>query len=559
MSRTTASRIVENLEWSLQYYASDPPGSVATLESMYADDRDELLSEACRLLGNQSETPGSIGITAFLLKKQELVPMLRQTANPLANRIRLAKLGIRVDPNLTTVIAGIILDEPTADDRLDLLELLGQMQAKPDVIHRLSTLLRDENPRIQSKMAMLMANAAPEGEWITEAVADDDPRVRANVIEALWKHKSEFVRGIFRRAADDPHHRVSANAIYGLYLVGDATALSRIRHLLGSNGLERRAGLWLAERTADPRFLPILGKLIGKTEPEARARCLRVIQAARNRKEQATKRGSLQVEWLPRDAGRARIAAMAPGGRRLTNLHPFDFVIQSGGQTFDDIQVQTVPKPNARTVIALVGECPDWRTSAGWTAGFRNPPAPVHGERFGFLNFQKTKPDTVITPKSSESITWCGKTLVGLRRIFDNRPVNPPTLATALQLVANQIGPDAGETHIVIIDQLGEFNAVITNVAGFELDVITGSVDQTPLLDTCRITGGQLAQAKTAIDAAQKLMELHRGWQAEYAVSYPATVEVDTVEVFSDWGYGWWACRDSNPGPLPCEGSALTN
>jgi hypothetical protein len=264
---------------------------------MYRNDRARLLSESIRLLSEPVESPGAVGVIAFLLKKRELLPLLQRTETPMASRIQLAQMALRADPHFNQAIADQILADGGA--RQGLLEILGHTHPRFDVVNRLAGLLHDPNPRVHSKVFLLLARVAPEGEWVSDGLNDPDPRVRANVIEALWKQKSEFARGVFQRAASDPHHRVSANAIYGLYLLSDPAALPKIRHLLGGDGLQRRAGLWLVERTRDPRYLSVLAKLIGKVEPEARGRCLRVIQAAKARKEQAVQRGLIGIDWLP--------------------------------------------------------------------------------------------------------------------------------------------------------------------------------------------------------------------------------------------------------------------
>ena len=584
--KTIVSRIAENLDWSMRYFASDPVGSMGTLEQMYREDRVALLGEAVRLLSNSAENPGSIGVIAFLVKKRELLPLLRQAATPLGSRVRVAQLGQRVDPNLDKLIADQILTDFGPGERQDLLEILSQTRVRLEVISRLAPVLRDPNPRVHSKMALLMARVAPDGEWVSEGMADSDPRVRANVVEALWNQKSEFANRLFHRASEDAHHRVSANATYGLYLQGDPAALAKIRHLLlGSDGLARRAGLWLVERTKDPRYLSMLGKLIGKVEPEARARCLRVIQAAKARKEEALQRGGLKIDWLPGRPGQARLTITAePKHRRLTGLHPFDIVIQAGGQVLDDYRLVARPAAPARAVVLLVGECPDWK--AAWRdalpagtgqagAGQAGP----GGDRFGYLHVEpapepeEPEPRKRVTPAaaafrllgmevvsakpeappevaraaaSTVAITWCGSTLPALRRTFEGSQQGIATWPEAMRQVAGQLAGQLdgklGERHVVLLDQRGAFTdqdvralAELTN--GFTLDVIAGA-PHAGLAARCEEKGGRYHLAATAEAAARQLGELNRYWPADYELTYPATPEIDGMEICCEWGYG---------------------
>ena len=140
----------------------------------------------------------------------------------------------------------------------------------------------------------------------------------------------------------------------------------------------------------------MLGKLIGKVEPEARARCLRVIQAAKVRKGEALQRGEIRIDWLPNHPGQARLTITAePEHRRLTGLHPFDLVIQAGGQVLDEYRLVARPAPTAHAVLLIVGQCPDWKTAwrdalpggpeAGNGTGEANGPT---GDRFGYLHVE---------------------------------------------------------------------------------------------------------------------------------------------------------------------------
>ena len=553
---------------------------MSTLEQMYGEDRVGLMGEALRLLSNSAENPGSIGVIAFLVRKRELVPLLRQAETPLASRILVAQLGQRVDSNLDHLIADQILNDFGPADRQDLLEILSQTRVRLEVISRLAPVLRDPNPWVHSKMAFLMARVAPEGEWVAEGMADADPRVRANVVEALWNQKSEFASQLFHRAAQDPHHRVSANAIYGLYLQGDPAALGKIRHLLlASDGLARRAGLWLAERTKDPRYLALLGKLIGKVELEARSRCLRVIQAAKGRKEEALRCGGLMIDWLPGRPGQARLTITGSKPRRLTGLHPFDLVIHAGGQVLDDYRLVGRPAGPARTVVLMLGECPDWQTvwrhAPAGTGSIGTGPrgtglAGAADDRFGYLHVKPPpgiqaitapakaafhmlgvevatgKPDVspmgVPSIAPSVCVTWCGTALPALQRTCEGSRQGIATWPAAMRQVTTEVDTQIGEAHVVLLDQLGAFTdqdvrALAELTKGIALDVISGAA-HAGLAALCEETGGRYQVVATADEAARHLGQLPRYWQADYELTYPPVPRIDGIEICCDRGYG---------------------
>ena len=91
---------------------------------------------------------------------------------------------------------------------------------------------------------------------------DDDPRVRANVIESLWSVGGESRAGCFARGLRDPHHRVVANSLIGLYLQGETSGVSGLVHMAQhDDAIFRAAATWAMGRTGDTRFLPILRQM----------------------------------------------------------------------------------------------------------------------------------------------------------------------------------------------------------------------------------------------------------------------------------------------------------
>ena len=553
---------------------------MTTLEEMYQTNRAGLMTEAISQLTAAGENPGHISLVAFLVKKQELLPLLCNSGTSLASRIRLAKLGIRVDGRLDQALADRILASPSDQDRYDLLEILSQTRVRTEVVERLEPLLRDPNPRVHSKIAFLMARASPEGAWVREGLADPDARVRANVVEALWHQKSAFANQIFHRAAGDAHHRVAANAIHGLYLQGDPEALPMIRHLLqDSNGLARRAGLWLVERTRDPRYLALLGKLIGKVEPEARPRCLKVIQTAKARKEQSMQRGALKLEWFVAGPGLGRFRAML-GERHLTNLHPFDLNLQAGGQVVDRFALKARPTAEGRRIVLLAGECPEWKSV--WRDALPGA-ANVPGEKFGFVHYAPEPPAeapkqaveaaparvayrllgvdvteaikqppvpqppgpqspvaTTLANRAPTGITWSGAGFSSLRRTFDRVQPGGASLGEAIRQAISQLGA-GGQTHFLVLDERGDFLAtdVTENLAelSFSLDVVS-TRPHAGIAARCAGRGGKYEVVVSCEEAARYVAALHQSWQADYDVAFAADVEVDGLEVFSESGYG---------------------
>lgn len=573
--KTIVARIAENLEWSMQYFASDPSGSMNSLEETYRGDRAGFVAEAAKLLGDHTEHPGSVCVVAFLLRKDEILPLLSQPGTPMASRLRLAELAFRADPNLDQKLADHILSRTNPDQRRDLLEILSHTRVRAEAVNRLAPLLLDPSLTVRSKMAFLLARVDPEGGWVTEGLEDTDRRVRANVVEAMWNHKSEFAHRIFRRAALDEDHRVAANAIYGLYRLGDPEALGRIRHLLSErDGLARRSGLWLVEQTRDPRYLGLLAKLIGKVEPETRAHCLRAIQAGKSRKAEAMQRARVDIDLMQVEPGVARMTVTAD--RRLHQLHPFDVIVYHKAHVVEDFRMTERVGVAGRKILLLVGECPEWQRvwrnalPGGLTSS---------GDQFGVLHFQPaqdpqrpvkeaqaqlrgldvvTELEQELLPadRGAEGAAWCGRTLSCLRHAFDHRPsAGLMTLSLAIPEAMRAVGTMEGGRqsgqaalgHIVVLDESGAavgsrlLNELVSS--GVQLDVIS-SVPGGGMVEYCQASGGTYQIAKSGADAALQLIELYRYWQADYQITFSPDLHDISVEVLTEWGYGF----SSSPG-----------
>ncbi len=64
---------------------------------------------------------------------------------------------------------------------------------------------------------------------------------------------------VFERAAEDPHHRVAANALVGLYQQGDPASVAGLAGMIRRPDLaSRAAAAWAMGRIGDPRFIPLL-------------------------------------------------------------------------------------------------------------------------------------------------------------------------------------------------------------------------------------------------------------------------------------------------------------
>jgi HEAT repeat protein len=131
----------------------------------------------------------------------------------------------------------------------------------------LRNLSAHSDKRVRSRAAKLLCQLRPSNGQIKRNLESRDDRVRASAIEGLWNprmtRKDQEVRSFLQNAVNDTNHRVVANALVGLYLMGDRDALKKMIDLCHTkNHLFRAAMAWAMGIVEDLRAVPALQCLI---------------------------------------------------------------------------------------------------------------------------------------------------------------------------------------------------------------------------------------------------------------------------------------------------------
>jgi hypothetical protein len=130
----------------------------------------------------------------------------------------------------------------------------------------LRSLSEHPDARIRSRSAKLLCQLRPNKGLIRRHLESPDPRVRASVMEALWRPKAgamdQELLALLRSAVDDSNHRVVANALVGLYRLGESEALQKMITLCATRQhLFRAAMAWAMGEVDDARAVPALERL----------------------------------------------------------------------------------------------------------------------------------------------------------------------------------------------------------------------------------------------------------------------------------------------------------
>jgi hypothetical protein len=143
--------------------------------------------------------------------------------------------------------------------------------------------LRSRDLRIASKCVLVLGRQSNYMAWVNLVMDEKDNRIRANLIEALWKRKEPEVEVVLRGALTDSHSRVAANAVYGLYLLGIEGWVEGLERLLGSGSAAFRiSGIWVLKSTNMPDASARIRLFIRDADPDVRHAAFNAIKHLRD-------------------------------------------------------------------------------------------------------------------------------------------------------------------------------------------------------------------------------------------------------------------------------------
>jgi hypothetical protein len=146
---------------------------------------------------------------------------------------------------------------------LRILNVLDEISPGPRLLMIIGHLTTYAEQRVASKAALLVGRRLQSHEWVERHLSSPDPRIRANVVEALWGANSALAARTLRKCLQDENNRVQGNAIIGLHMLGDQDVNWRIRQLTKDmRPAYRQTAAWVIGRVKDPEFTPLLEGLL---------------------------------------------------------------------------------------------------------------------------------------------------------------------------------------------------------------------------------------------------------------------------------------------------------
>ena len=158
------------------------------------------------------------------------------------------------------------------------LRVIQEIAPAPRLQAVLRAALSCQNSRVRSKAALVLGGKIESVPLLQNFLRDPDARVRANAVEILWGRKAEEVAEIFNEALTDLHHRVAANALYGIHGIDPPRCLAKIEGFATHmHPRFRSAAAWVIGKLGDRRNVALLKPLLVDPNPDVRKSASRAV------------------------------------------------------------------------------------------------------------------------------------------------------------------------------------------------------------------------------------------------------------------------------------------
>src|SRR4051794_13854555 len=268
------SNLVRNFE-------ADAMGSRKLIRDLLDNDRQQFYSIAIEMLRDLPDSRGVQYLIAMIVANGLLLEALCDPALNKDQAIMLGRAAVRVDPMADAGLARGLADSETGQgsvfvrDAPRLMEILCEVGDASRMMSSMLRLLRHPNPYLRSKAVKVVGRGSKSAKWVRQRMNEPDARIRANAIEALWSVDTAEARILLHSATSEGNNRVAANAMLGLYYLGESSILAELVHMAQhESGLFRASAAWAMGETGDLRFSEHLRRMLSESDAMVRKRAL---------------------------------------------------------------------------------------------------------------------------------------------------------------------------------------------------------------------------------------------------------------------------------------------
>jgi hypothetical protein len=296
-------------------------------------------------------------VILLLLKHGLLLNMVCDDLGAVATEIM--KRMIRMVPLVDVKLLQSILargEKELADQDRELAEKLVSILnvASPGcrLLPMLVQLLRHDDSRLRSKTVLTMGVRNSQAEGL---LTEEDPRVRANGVEAFWGVDTPRARKVFRKAMEDPNNRVQGNGLLGLLKVGDRGVVRNVIAMTRHPDAKFRAtAAWVMGQSGELEFKAAVHEMMSDADALVRANAekayLLLEPAEQAEKDAVRLRVNIgQVTGLPDGRRRLWVGITTPHGLELDDLREEHIQISENGHAITELRLM----PRRRSILAM--------------------------------------------------------------------------------------------------------------------------------------------------------------------------------------------------------------
>src|SRR6185369_4798144 len=224
----SSQKVRGELDACVRSYDRDAATYGRSIRELLRSNRQAFYSGAIEILKSADESRGAQYLISVLADAKLLLPAISDPTLTKGEAVGLAQAALQ---------SGVMADVLVAKHLMELAPVLENSACPPEVqrlvdvlaeisdgaraLPCLMSLARQKNPYLQSKAVLMIGRLNRNVKWVQSRLAEPDPRVRANAVEALWGIDTEEARKLLRSASRDSNNRVAGNALLGLYRMGD--------------------------------------------------------------------------------------------------------------------------------------------------------------------------------------------------------------------------------------------------------------------------------------------------------------------------------------------------
>ena len=370
MAELSPDAACDGLTALIRTFDQDRAGTLMKLRDWLAKDREGFYRGTVEAVRSGEDSRAIRSLVELLMGAGMLEEVLCDQELSLQDAVTVGRLAMEVDARTDASLARSLAESLAEGDircaltrAPRLISVLSEISDGSRILPSLARLLHNANPYLRSKLVLMIARANRSTNWVQSRMADPDPRIRANAVEALWGFGGWHTRELLLMAARDSNNRVVGNALLGLYRLGDCSMLAEAVNLTGhTSHTFRGTAAWLMGETGDDRFRTALAGLLQDPVPMVRSRALKALGRIRIATEKASRAEECRVAgfFVPgegdrqQEMRRVRVAVTGNDGKAQLPVLPVEFRLSADGAAVMSYKVAEITVPDSLPVVFVM-------------------------------------------------------------------------------------------------------------------------------------------------------------------------------------------------------------